>query len=308
MLFLWSQQADRISDFIRHRRSENIRPSTFLVFYGVSVNFIRKAISKISINNNKNKKINEMNIIEMNMINKDMNNKKSFKKGSNNENNKMSFLDIKKEINKKWKDIYCLEEDEESDLKIYINNREDVTNDNFKDFIEELIDILNKNKVKNIKGIKMDLEAVSGINKEGFKNLIKLMGSNVMKNVEEIYLCLFRVKEIDDNYVRDLVNIIAENMKKVKSLYIGLSWNRLISDKGLKEIGNVLEKEAFKEIERIGLDIWICKGVTDEGYKSLIDSIKENSKMIKEVKLNFMGCDEVKSSTKKVMNKIKGKK
>lgn len=248
-----------------------------------------------------------MNTIEI--MRKNMNNNnKGFQKGNNAQYNKVSLVDIKKEVNKKWKDIYWLEEDEDDDLKIYMNKREDVTNDNFKEYIDELIDILNKNKVRNIKGIKIDMEAVSEIDKEGLKNVIKLMGSSVMKNVEEIDLCLFRIREIDDGYIRDLVNKIAGNMKKVKSIYIGLSWNRLISDKGLKEIGNVLGTDAFKEIERIGLDIWIYGGVTDEGYKSLIDSIKENSKSIKEVKLNFMGSEGVKSSTKKVMNKIKGKK
>ena len=59
--------------------------------------------------------------------------------------NNKSLGEIKKEMNNKWKNAFWL--DDEEDLKIEIVNRENITLKNFEEYVEELINTLNKNKV-----------------------------------------------------------------------------------------------------------------------------------------------------------------
>jgi len=213
-----------------------------------------------------------------------------------------ALTQVKKELNEKWSKLYSLSD--EHDFRIELTDFQAVTDDNLQEYIDDAFRALKMNQVNGIKSLSFDFDNCGQVSNQGFKSLVKLISSKSLKGVETLSLGFFRCGTIQDNFVKDLFTAISDNIKNVRSIYFALSWNQNVGENTLKALAEAMETSAFKNVEYVYLEIYHCKGLNDQGYKSLVDSMKENSKNLKNAKFDFLGCDGIKTSTNKLMEKL----
>jgi len=119
------------------------------------------------------------------------------------------------------------------------------------------------------------------------------------KTLKNFHMSLNRCKQITERGFKFFIEEYLKSLENLKELELDFGMCLKVTDEVLEIFASVLR--SFGGLEKLGLSLFACNGISDKGVKVLGDEIKKRLVNLKDLKLDFFYTNHV---SKQVLNNL----